>query len=330
MRYSAKIQAITHVRQDRRNERMKSVVRMPGLQPGASHPILEPGVRAVAVDRVKQLLRSGHASPFEREGDCRHGLRSALCLAGYRWSLSDIEAAKLIESALSEMNVRRPSWEEGQREHTIPREMCGWCAGQIPDELLFGGHSHGYCSSECARSAMVHRQLQHHDDSAAGYFAAKDTMQRMLQPARRCKECDKRFRPTRSDGIYCSPACSAAASSKAMQIHQPRPCDCCHKPFTPREADERFCGQGCYHAWRRQHVKMAECTYCGTAFPAKTFGAALFCNAECRRQAWNERHGRFPNKLRPHVFDHFFSMPINEAPRLLTPERFDELLALAA
>ena len=54
--------------------------------------------REAAVGGVLMHLRDWRFSPFEREGECRAGVRSALCLEGHSWHRSDAEAASLVDA----------------------------------------------------------------------------------------------------------------------------------------------------------------------------------------------------------------------------------------
>ena len=92
------------------------------------------------------------ASLFGLEGPLRHGLRSDLCLQGWRWSEADAMARELLADAFRAARAARPSWNEGQREWTIEagnlieRTRCVRCHSPLPE-----GH-HKFCNRLCATS----------------------------------------------------------------------------------------------------------------------------------------------------------------------------------
>lgn len=55
-------------------------------------------------------------SLFGLEGPLRHGIRSDLCLAGWRWETADAMARDLLEEAFRRARAVRPDWYEGQPE----------------------------------------------------------------------------------------------------------------------------------------------------------------------------------------------------------------------
>lgn len=91
-------------------------------------------------------------SLFGLEGPLRHGIRSDLCLAGWRWADADTMARELMDEAFRAVRAVRPSWNEGQREWTIEagtlieRTRCANCHKSLPE-----GHWK-FCSSSCASS----------------------------------------------------------------------------------------------------------------------------------------------------------------------------------
>ncbi|OWK20076.1 hypothetical protein AJ88_33085 [Mesorhizobium amorphae CCBAU 01583] len=60
----------------------------------AKHPIFGADKRKHVVNQMMDVMADWRLSPFEFEGSCRAGLRSALCLAGHSWQRADDEAAR--------------------------------------------------------------------------------------------------------------------------------------------------------------------------------------------------------------------------------------------
>lgn len=89
-------------------------------------------------------------SLFGLEGPLRAGLRSDLCLAGWRWDDADAMARELLGEALRRARAVRPTWYEGQPEWTIrpgaliERTRCIKCHKPLPPE------NHKFCGQLCA------------------------------------------------------------------------------------------------------------------------------------------------------------------------------------
>lgn len=86
-------------------------------------------------------------SLFGLEGPLRHGIRSDLCLMGWRWRDADLMARELLEEAFRRVRAVRPTWYEGQPEWTIheglliERTRCMKCGRPLPDgHRKFCGH----------------------------------------------------------------------------------------------------------------------------------------------------------------------------------------------
>jgi hypothetical protein len=90
------------------------------------------------------------------EGPLRYGIRSDLCLIGWRWRDADLTASDIVADALRRVRAVRPTWNEGQREWTIQagimieRTRCIKCHKPLPE-----GH-HKFCSRLCG-DAHQHR-----------------------------------------------------------------------------------------------------------------------------------------------------------------------------
>lgn len=88
-------------------------------------------------------------SLFGLEGPLRHGIRSDLCLAGWRWADADQMARELLDEAFRRARAVRPTWNEGQSEWVIhqgtliERTRCANCGKRLPRE------NRKFCSDLC-------------------------------------------------------------------------------------------------------------------------------------------------------------------------------------
>lgn len=243
-------------------------------------------------------LRDWRLTPFENEGAVRHGLRSAMCRQGHGWAAADSEAAGLIDAAFMRMGIKRPSWEQGQREYTIASENCNWCAGEL-DELQIMRRQR-FCSTVCAKSALQYRDWQTTmHESTIGKIAYR-MIARSQNPARPCAHCGQSFHPW-STGVqrYCSISCTNAAKIK-LQRQCARPG--CKKVFLPlSRGNEHFCSFRC-RAKAAHNVKeiTVACEQCTRPFVASR-DDARFCGRRCRDRYRADRDaiaaGRQPRRV---------------------------------
>ena len=129
------------------------------------------------VENVAAIIRygieNGQPSRFWCEGFCRADLRAHLCLAGWSWADADAAAAEVVTAALNQAGARRPSWKEGQPEHTqegfapIERTRCATCSGKLPE-----GHRL-FCSPTCFEVKRYDRR--HKWENAYDYAAKRET-----------------------------------------------------------------------------------------------------------------------------------------------------------
>ena len=129
------------------------------------------------VDRVAAIVRhgieAGQPSRFWCEGFARHDLRAVLCLEGWGWSDADAAAADVVTAALNQAGARRPSWKEGQPEHTqegfspIERTRCATCIGKLPE-----GHRL-FCSPTCFE--VKRHDRRHKWENAYDYAVKRET-----------------------------------------------------------------------------------------------------------------------------------------------------------
>ncbi|QFT62082.1 hypothetical protein [Roseivivax sp. THAF30] len=91
-------------------------------------------------------------SLFGLEGPLRQGIRSDLCLMGWRWDDADFMARELLGEAFRRARAVRPTWYEGQPEWTIrqglliERTRCVECGQHLPE-----GHRK-FCDTVCLNS----------------------------------------------------------------------------------------------------------------------------------------------------------------------------------
>lgn len=108
-------------------------------------------------ERLANVMRAAFASGEIAyigglEAPLRHGIRASLCLGGWDWLDADRAAQATVEGALRRVRAVRPSWYEGQPEHTIQagtlieRTRCIRCHNPLPE-----GH-HKYCGRLCANA----------------------------------------------------------------------------------------------------------------------------------------------------------------------------------
>lgn len=260
-------------------------------------PIFSIGKRNFLISKLFDQMRDWRLTPFENEGPMRHALRAFLCLEGNPWGLSDEEAAFLVGKVLRQLGAERPTWEAGQPGYTEPRDQCSWCARPI--DVVGSGKASRFCSAECALSALESRQFERRSESDKAYAAARRVLKRSRTTARTCLECGGTFHPIREKSAQkcCSYVCGAkyrARMAPPSMLHSTA-------------------------------VTLA-CAYCGKDFPARAKNA-VHCSTACSVAAQKAKGGRLPAMLKPHVFDHFVTVPVNSTLVFITPRRFDLLIA---
>lgn len=296
---------------------------------GSAKPVTLPRVfqgdkRRHVVSRVMDMLRDWRTSPFEYEGTVRASVRSGLCMQGHKWAVADEEAAYLLEESFRLLGVKRPTWEQGQREYADPAENCRWCARPIEGQekttrRLF------FCSEECGRTAFHKRDYEDGWRHSAVGRAAYEMIERSRATARSCKHCGQMFKPRR-DGVdqdYCSQPCFRAASTYLPD----RKCRQCGKMFHVRTArrTSNYCSQECYNKQRKAGFA-ATCEWCSKRFTAHN-PHTKYCSDNCRHCISGIKSGKWePKRVTPPVFDYVFTRPIEDFQRTgVTPQRLDGL-----
>ena len=230
-------------------------------------PIFRGQARNHVINKTADVLRDWSLSRFQHEAAAVQGLRSALCIEGYGWQRADRESHEIVAAALRILGYSRPSWNEGQRQFTIASENCNWCGKDVPPDLMVDRPTN-YCSEVCARSALQRRQFEDRRRTDEAFNAAWDVIQKSRNPVKSCAQCGDPFRPVTDDPKrrYCSIKCRQAA----LRTIPDRDCRNCGKRFRPQRVDGIYCSLACSAEGQRAHVEPRPCNYCGDIFrPAR-------------------------------------------------------------
>jgi hypothetical protein len=249
--------------------------------------------RAEMVRRVAEILDDPDApSRFTHEGACRHGLRSAFCLAGAKWEVADTMAASIVSAALASIGARRPTWWEGQPEWTqdgfvpVERTTCVVCAGPLPEDERSLSFPRKYCSRGCKAVAQHQRAKIVGLQRSRSEYLAELAVRREHSWRQRevdCEHCGKPFIPRQSHRAktarYCSTSCSVAALSEFNRRLPKRKCPECKTTFQPRRAGQKCCSTACAHAATTTLEEIA-CQHCGKGFRPINY-KVRYCSLEC-------------------------------------------------
>ena len=269
---------------------------------GSKKPVTLPKVfekkeRQQVVTSVLDHLRDWRSTPFENEGPLRHGVRAAICLQGHSWPVADAEAAGMIHAAFMKMGVRRPTWDQGQREYIIAVETCSGCGSGLDEAQI--DRRHRFCSVMCAKSASQHRDWETTKHESTIGQAAYRMILRSNNPERACEHCGLSFHPTKTgDERYCSVPCADRAKVK---VEQKCARQGCKKLFRPSNGNMHYCSARC-RTMAGTHVKRISvtCEQCKTPFIASR-ADARFCGARCKDQYQSDRKaiaaGRQPRRV---------------------------------
>lgn len=179
----------------------------------AKTPRLAKAKRLAMRDQIADIMRAAEPTPFAAEGPSRHGIRSSLCLQGWRWAAADLAAAEIVAAALAIVGAKRPTWEQGQPSYVVDgawraeRERCARCFRPLPEGNTL------YCSALCRVANLANKQYERRGEEKL-----------MVQRAAR-----------------------AAWSAKQA----PLSCEWCAGSFQPRELGQRFCCRGCVQLSRK-------------------------------------------------------------------------------
>ena len=267
--------------------------------------ILKGERRDHVVARVTAILRTWTFSPFQYEASCRNGLRLAFILKGYSWQRSNDEALAIVAEALANLRAKRPTWEEGQREYSTPREDCNYCGGPLDETHVTRGQR--FCSKDCAKFALINRDYEWSWRADNTAWSAYRLIRRDDMPKKRCVHCGSVFHPSMNnpDQKYCSQAC-VGLSQRSRPLAT---CEVCGDEFRPPSTlPARFCSQECYsvHQRCRAPTLMLKCSCCGQTFLAKTQKTKC-CSPQCANTLRALRKNA-AKVLTWRVFDHCFAM----------------------
>lgn len=247
------------------------------------------------INEVMDALSDWRKSPFENEGAMRAGLRSAMCLKGHAWAVSDWQAAELVNAAFTEMGAKRPSWEEGERGYALSLDYCAWCFCAIAEEDRSNGRR--FCSVECARVSLVHMTRKEGGRYTATIRNAYRLIEQDKAAPRDCEYCGKSFKSDAKGQRFCTGSC-AALHRLGDSVLRERECKFCHATFMPSRGKQQYCTIRCSrHANAKAsadalaHVTII-CGCCGVAFHPKT-EKTRYCTPKCQTEmgirAWKAR-----------------------------------------
>ena len=256
--------------------------------------------RDAMIDATIAILDRWHASKFQFEGACRHGVRAGLCLDGFSYGAADQWSAAIVGEALRRIGAVRPSWQEGQPEHTqdgyapVERVTCEHCGRLLTDKTRPWQR---FCSKVC-RVAAKERRIKTQQDLcsaaerkailAASRQAMRDAAE--LRNTKACAHCGVIFRADRPRVMFCSKRCVSASLALPE-----KPCTHCGRMFQPDAWYRKFCSPDCSHAATRKPPKVVAtktCAWCGTEFTPKD-RRQMYCTKKCTKAA-----SRVPAALR--------------------------------
>jgi hypothetical protein len=266
---------------------------------GAARIRKRDGWREKMIRTVAGILEQGVPSKFRYEATCRHDIRHDLCLDGVLWDEADRRAASIVTAALDRIGAVRPTWHEGQLEHTenfeIERRWCIRCGAPIPADEIEGG-ARKYCGPVCSYN-------DHHSQWKVEYRdKLRDELHGRAGVARSCPGCGVRFVPHHWHQRLCSPACGYAVrkletSRRQEEIRRQIPdaqCEVCLSMFRPKRAGSTLCSMQCVGR-RAQRLRWGhpvadavglqpiECPACKAMFqPVRK--ESKFCSRECSSQ----------------------------------------------
>ncbi|NTH50940.1 hypothetical protein G6L09_08130 [Agrobacterium rhizogenes] len=249
-------------------------------------------------------LQDFQVTPWEGEGAARAGVRSALCLSGFEWQHSDLEAAVLVAQAFSKLGrSKRPSWQEGQPHYTIAYEDCNWCRRLLDESQI--NRSERFCSTVCAKSALQFRSYE----AGANYDEmgrkAYQIVQKSKTSLRNCTQCGEGYHPLREGSTQ--KFCSLQCRDFSMRTIPDRRCRHCEEVFRPAKEHRIFCTPACAATYRFAKARIEKvCQCCYTQFVAK-ISTAMFCSNACKKRAFKARR-RAANviHLTAEIFDSWF------------------------
>ncbi len=262
--------------------------------------------RKHVIDRIVSAMSDWRVTPFENEGTFVAGVRSTLCMQGHPWAVAHSEASALVNEALRSLGAKRPTWEEGQRNYVTPHDQCAWCDGPI-DANLMVGHTNGrFCSSECARAAITHRNLSRIRKESRVFHEAWNIIQRTRNKEIACEACGKQFRPLFAAGRFCSRKCIGGRPKRDWPERTCLACGIIFKCKRPDESERgKFCSVRCSADFGSARRYERNCVVCTEPFVAKAAHGKC-CTQRCATFYSKIKAGQTPKRITPLVFDYYF------------------------
>ena len=164
---------------------------------------------------IRHGMEAGAPSKFAFEASCRHGIRSGLCLDGWRWNEADAAASDVVSRALAITGATLPTWQQGQPEWTqhgvlaVEREACVRCKRPL------SGNQAKYCSTMCGQADKQARLRERRHEEMLAYQRARYAAGKLhpMQDPRRCETCGAQFSPRKKTARFCSISCSNKLST---------------------------------------------------------------------------------------------------------------------
>lgn len=253
-------------------------------------PLIRRDRREALIKLVAAYLGQWQSSPWQFEGPARHQIRSHLVLLKHTWALADLEAAKIVETALRNLgHTQRPSWQEGQPESLLVSGQCLQCGRDLLPKA--GRAASAFFCEEIRGRRSCREQYESHRETK---FKASQTAEAQrvyreafekTRPPRPCPHCGSLFQ--KYGQTYCSQACSKAAM--ASKIRE-RACACCGTMFKPANTSStgRYCSYQC-SAKGRTTSTMQPCAHCQTPFKVHKSRPKKFCCVACYDAATGRR-----------------------------------------
>ena len=240
------------------------------------------------VARLASFVADGEPTPFRFEGIAVAALRARWCLAGWPFDKADTVARETMAAVYRRIQLRRPTWSEGQRDYALsPVDACRACGGPLGIASLAARH--GFCCDLCMIRHHSNRdssevRWQSRTAHAVGYLIRREAI-----PERECAGCGEVFQPSHYFVMSCSPECAHEARRKRAPW---RACPTCGTGFRPSQPRQTYCSAHCQ--WTASAARKPRsppppprrCEGCGQMFVPKR-ADSLTCSAKCSTDRGN-------------------------------------------
>lgn len=142
---------------------------------------------------------------------------------------------------------------------SLKKFICEYCGEEFETRNWKKNKNPKFCSKICYNKSMV------------------------KHPNKKCKQCEKEFKPKKEESIFCSKKCfNEYKKSKRMSVI----CDNCGKKFFIRPSDlkyrnARFCSIKCRDEFNKAKILEKACPTCGKKFTTPKKDNKTFCSNEC-------------------------------------------------